>query len=320
MNARSSSLPTAAWNRRQFLRVGGLTVTTGALLVACGDQGGDTGVPRVGTVPPTTARPKPPVTDATLLRTATSLEYNAMYVYDAVAALGVLDADQAAIAARFRSDHDEHAAATAALSVDLGAESFLCPNPRLQSVYIEPALRLILGSKGAADALGIDEGDVEIEPSDTPVEDILVLADALESLAAATYQAIVVMLNDVSLRAEAIRIGAQEAQHAGLLGALINPTALIAVDGVAVPEATSPSTTVAPAVGLPTTVASPDVTEAPAPTAAALPIYAVPSTFGLLAPIQIQLGKPNEAAIRTTLILETPSLNSLAYEYMTCEG
>ncbi len=80
-------------------------------------------------------------------------------------------------------------------------------------------MRLILGSQGAADALGIEPGDVEIEPSDTPVEDVLVLADALESLAAATYQAVVVMLNDVSLRAEAIRIGAQEAQHAGLLGA-----------------------------------------------------------------------------------------------------
>ncbi len=72
-------------------------------------------------------------------------------------------------------------------------------------------------------------------------------------------------------------------------------------------------------MGLPTTVAAPDVTEAPAATAA-LPIYAVPSTFGLLSPVQIQLGKPNEADIRTTLILETPSLNSLAYEYMTCEG
>ncbi len=121
MNARSSSLPTAAWNRRQFLRVGGLTVTTGPSSSPVATRAATPGS-RGSARAPTTARPKPPVTDATLLRTATSLEYTAMYVYDAVAELGVLDGDAAAIAARFRADHDEHAAATAALSVDLGAE------------------------------------------------------------------------------------------------------------------------------------------------------------------------------------------------------
>ena len=65
-------------------------------------------------------------------------------------------------------------------------------------------------------------------------------------------------------------------------------------------------------------VAESDTTEAPV--AAPTPQYAVPSTFGLLSPIQIQLGAPNESGIRTTVSLETPSLNSLAYEFMTCEA
>jgi rubrerythrin len=315
MNARRDT-PFLAWNRRQFLRAGGLTVVGGGLLAACG-QSSSGDVPRVGTVPPTTALPDAPVTDVVLLRTATSLEHNALYVYENVASLGVLDELKSTITARFAEDHGAHAEATAALTTQLGGEPYRCPNPRLQSIYVEPALRLILGSKAAAELLGIEEpaGD-EIPPSPDAVTDILVLADALESLAAATYQALVPALNDKALRAEAMRIGAQEAQHASLLGTLINPTELIAVDGVSLPPSALPATTTtAPAVGLPTTVASPDTTAAPAaPTV--IPIFAVPTTFGSLAPIQVQLGAPNEADIRPTVNLETPSLNALIYEYL----
>lgn len=310
------------WNRRQFLRAGGLTVATSALVAACGDSGsGESGIPRVGTVPSTTALPTADVTDVALLRTATSLEYNALYVYGAVASLGVLDAAASTIADRLAADHQRHADLTARLTVGLGGEEFRCPNPRLQRVYIEPAMQLILGSAAAADLLDIEEPKTgEIAPSDDAVSDILVFANALESLAAATYQSLVVKLNDKALRADAMTIGAEEAQHASLLGVLINPDQLVNVDGVALPETVSPSTTVATASGLPTTIVSPEVTDAPA-APVATPVYAVPSTFGQLAPIQIQLGAPNESGIRTTVNLETPSLNSLAYEYLgACEG
>jgi hypothetical protein len=315
MNARRDT-PFLAWNRRQFLRAGGLTVVGGGILAACGPSNSGE-VPRVGTVPPTTALPDAPVTDIALLRTATSLEYNALYVYESVASLGVLDELKSTITSRFAEDHGAHAEATAALTTQLGGEAYRCPNPRLQSIYVEPAMRLILGSKAAADLLGIEEpAGAEILPSPDQITDILVLADALESLAAATYQALVPAFNDKALRAEAMRIGAQEAQHASLLGTLINPADLIAVDGVALPPSAVPATTTtAPAVGLPTTVASPDPTEAPA-ASVTIPIFAVPTTFGSLAPIQVQLGAPNEADIRTTVNLETPSLNALIYEYM----
>lgn len=320
MNARRDLLST--WNRRQFLRTGGLTIATGALVAACGDSGTDGAIPRVGTVPSTTALPTAEVTDVALMRTATSLEYNALYVYDAVASLGVLEGDAADIAAQLAADHRRHADLTADLTTELGGEVFRCPNPRLQRVYIEPALRLILGSKAATEVLGIEapEGD-EIPPTEDPVTDVLVLANALESLAASTYQSLVVKLNDKALRPDAMTIGSEEAQHASLIGLLVNPETLVNVDGVAVPEAASPSTTVAPASGLPTTVASPSATEAPAATPTVVPVYAVPATFGQLTPIPVQLGAPNESGIRVTLNLETPSLNSLAYEYLgACES
>jgi rubrerythrin len=315
MNARRDT-PFLAWNRRQFLRASGLTVVGGGILAACGPSNSGE-VPRIGTVPPTTALVDEPVTDVVLLRTATSLEYNALYVYESVASLGVLDELKTAITERFAQDHGAHAEATAALTTQLGGEPYRCPNPRLQSIYVEPAMRLILGSKAAADLLGIEEPDgAEIPESTDALTDILVLADALESLAAATYQALVPAFNDKALRAEAMRIGAQEAQHASLLGTLINPTQLIAVDGVSLPPSAEPATTTtAPAVGLPTTVAGPDTTEAPA-VQAVIPIFAVPTTFGSLAPIQVQLGAPNEADIRATVNLETPSLNALMYEYI----
>lgn len=319
MNARRDLLTN--WNRRQFLRAGGLTVATGALVAACGDSGSDGAIPRVGTVPSTTALPPADVTDVALMRTATSLEYNALYVYDAVASLGVLDDATSAIAEQLAADHRRHADLTADLTLELGGEEFRCPNPRLQRVYVEPAMRLILGSKAATELLGLaaPEGD-EIPPSDDAVADILVLANALESLAAATYQSLVVKFNDKALRPQAMTIGAEEAQHASLLGIAINPAQYVNVDGVALPAAAAPATTMAPASGLPTTVASPDATEAPA-APVALPVYAVPSTFGLLSPVQVQLGAANESGIRTTVNLETPSLNSLAYEYLgACES
>lgn len=320
MNARRD-LP-STWNRRQFLRTGGLTVATGALVAACGGSSSDGAIPRVGTVPSTTALPTAEVTDIALMRTATSLEHNALYVYDAVAALGVLDGTAASIAEQLAADHRRHADLTAELTVELGGEEFRCPNPRLQRVYIEPAMRLILGSKAAFEQFGIEEpeGD-EIPPSTDAVTDVLVLANALESLAAATYQSLVVKLNDKALRPEAMTIGAEEAQHASLLGIAINPQQFVNVDGVALPAAVAPTTTTtAPAAGLPTTVAAPDATEAPA-APVAVAVYAVPSTFGQLSPIPLQIGAPNESGIRTTVNLETPSLNSLAYEYLgACEA
>lgn len=269
-----------ALSRRRFLIAGGATISFGALLAACGGSE-SSGIARIGNAPDPSKLPEGKVTDVTLLRTATSLEYNAIFVYEAAADAGFLSGDAATLAQRFLRDHRAHADATAALTEELGGKAFEKPNPRLQSIYVEPALGLIAGdpSKGTA-------------PTEDPAADVLALAYALETLAGATYQAYVPLFNDKALRAAAMGIGEQEARHAAVIGALANPSRLVSSIGLSIPA---------------------EYRENPDEPAAA---YAVPSAFGTLAPVPVTLGAANESGGRTTVNLETPSLNSMVYEYL----
>lgn len=271
----------ATVSRRRFLLAGGATVSFGALLAACGGGSESTGIARIGNSPEPNELPDGDVTDVVLLRTATSLEYNAIFVYQAVASAGLLSGDTASLAAKFLSDHQAHAEATAQLTQDLGGRAFEKPNPRLQSIYVEPALALITGD----DASGIP-------PTEDPVADVLALAYALETLAGATYQAYVPLLNDKALRAAAMGIGQQEARHAAVIGSLVNPSRLVSSFGLSIPAEYR------------------EETDVPGPA------YAVPSAFGTQSPIPVTLGAPNESGTRTTVSLETPSLNSMVYEYL----
>ena len=261
-------------SRRRFLLAGGATISFGALLAACGG-GEKSGIARVGLAPETTSLPDAPVTDVTLLRTATSLEHNAIFVYEAVAEAGQQTGDAAKIAARFLADHKAHADATASLTSSLGGTPFTEPNPRLQSLYIEPALALVTSAED-------------------PAADSLALAYALETLAGATYQFYVPMISDPSLRAQAMGIGQQEARHAAVIGAVLHPDRLVSSNGLAIKaeyrEEGDPS-----------------------------PFYAVPTTFGTQSPVPVTLGPANESGSRTTVNLETPSLNSMVYEYLDGE-
>jgi len=171
-------------SRRRFFIAGGATISFGALLAACGGTT-DTGIARIGDSPEKTELVDAPVTDIALLRTATSLEHNAIFVYETVAAAGLLSGDAATLAARFLSDHKAHAEATASLTEKLGGKAYNEPNPRLQSIYIEPALRLITGDEPPG-----------IPVTEDPVADVLALAYALETIAGSTYQVYVPMLAD----------------------------------------------------------------------------------------------------------------------------
>ena len=267
-------------SRRRFLVAGGATISFGALLAACGGSS-SSGIARLGN-PPTPAEViDAPVTDVALLRTATSLEYNAIFVYEAVLAAGLLSGDAAKLAKRFLSDHQAHAQATANLTEELGGKAFNEPNPRLQRIYIEPAMKLIIGDEASGIAATAD-----------PVADVLALAYALETIAGSTYQVYVPMLADSSLRAAAIGIGEQEARHAAVIGSLLNPERLVSSFGLS--------------------IASEYQEEIAVPLAA----YAVPTTFGTKAPVPVILGAASESGIRTTVNLETPSLNSMVYEYL----
>lgn len=271
-----------AFNRRKFLQTGGLALASAAVLAACGKDsaaGGSSGIPRLGVAPTTTGLPDAPVTDLVLLRTAQSVEHNAIDAYAAALELGVFTGSAAAlgnVVRRFQADHRDHSKALGGLIAEAKGETYECANPQISKLYVTPALDLIVGNK-----------DAGIEPSDTPLDDLLVLAHGLESLAAATYQYYVSLLSDPALRAAAMGIGEQEGRHATVLAQAINP-------GVA---------GVLPSVD---------------PDTGRDNVAAVPSTYGSLRTINVAVGKPSETGSKPSLNMETPSLNSMIYDYMSC--
>ena len=262
-------------SRRQLLQFGGVGVA-GMVLAACGKQANvpeSENVSAVGVPPPTKSLPTVEVNDIVLLRTAASLEFNAIETYEAALGLGVFTGSFAAagdIAKRMRDDHLGHAEAINGLITQLKGAPFTCGTPRLSEIYISPALALITD-----------------EANENPALDVVVLAHALENLAAQTYQGVVTLLSDKTLRQAAISIGQDEARHAAVLAQALNP-------GLA---------GILPSVD--------ELTGKPK-------VAAVPGAFGPLTPITVTVGPLNADGSRNSLILETPSLNSLMYDGIAC--
>ena len=262
--------------RRELLKMSGLSIAGITLLAACGEQSGivkSSNIASAGTVPPTTALGEVVVTDTVLLRTAASVEYNAIDTYATVLESGLLTGDYASlkdVIKRFADDHLSHAEAINALVVANGGKTHNCANTRINRLYIEPALKLITQ-----------------DPNESSARDVVQLAHALENLATQTYQGIVALLAEPKLRGDAMRIAQQEARHAVVLAQVLNPGYL--------------------AIG-PTTD---EVT-------GKAKVASVPGAFGGLSSIQISLGTPNADGVKTSLSLETPSLNGLVYEDVSC--
>ena len=306
----------ALFGRRDVLRIGGLTVATAAVISACGEHArGEVG--RVGAVATTAKLPDAVVTNVALLRTASSLEHSVINVYEQlIGKSDLLDPKFDDLAKRFKDDHVNHAQLFEKLTTDAGGAAWTCGNPKIDDVIINPVLtRITKGAAATATAKAI-------EPSDDPRRDMLNFAHGLESLAGATYQAFVALFSDPSLRADAMTIGAREARHAALLALTINPDrpgGLVNFADAVNAEPASPPTTIAPTTtiqniatpaGGPKTAPVEKETEIPT-------VTAIPSQFGGLAAIQIVVGKGDENGTRLKLNLETPSLNSLVFEYMT---
>ena len=309
----------ALFGRRDILRIGGFTVATAAVIGACGEH--DRGqVGRVGAVPSTAKLPDPVVTNVTLLRTASSLEHSVINVYSQVIGNSdLLDPKFDDMAKRFMDDHQGHAALFEQLTTEAGGTAWTCGNPKIDDTIMNPVLTRI--TKGAA-ATATSKA---IAASDNPRRDVLNFAHGLESLAGATYQALVVLFSDPGMRADAMTVGAREARHAALLALTINPDRpgglVNFADAVNAEPASPPTTTIAPtttqniaAGGSPTPTSAPvQFTEIPA-------VTAIPSQFGGLGAIQIVVGAGDENGTRLKQNLETPSLNSFVFEYMaaTC--
>ena len=262
--------------RRDALRVSGLTVFGATFLAACGKQSGvqqSDNISSEGEATPLAELPEGVVNEVVLLRTAASLEYNAIDTYTAALDGGLLTGDYAKLTdavKRFRDDHIAHASALNGLIVALGGREHTCANERIHRIYIQPALELITAS---------DNPDL--------AKDVVALAHALENVATQTYQGVVTSLSAPNLRADAIRIAQDEARHAVVLAQVLN-------GGYA-----SVGPTTNEATGKPN-------------------IASVPAPYGPLATIPLTIGAPSAEGLKTSLSLETPSLNSLIYDYVSC--
>lgn len=191
--------------RRDLLRVGGLTVSLGAIAAACGTTSTGGSAPgRVGNAPPITSPADYPVDDAVLLRTATSLEQSTIMVYEAVLDLGVLDADRTKLFERLVKNHRATDQVMADLTVAAGGEVWPCANPWMEERFLVPVVDAIKGS-------------------DNQLRDIYNVAVSFENLGAATYQQFSIELTEVEQRTAVIEAAAQDSRQSARL--------VIAVDG-----------------------------------------------------------------------------------------
>lgn len=117
--------------------------------------------------------------------------------------------------------------------------------------------------------------------------DAVTLAHAIETVSAQMYQGFVGQFSDPKLRGEAIHVGQNNVRHAVILAQIINP-GLSGVEPFA-----DPVTGIAKVV-------------------------AVPSAFGNLAILRVPFGPPNADGVKTSITMETPSLNALTYEFVSC--
>jgi hypothetical protein len=199
----TGSGPQSTFDRRQLLRTGGLTLSLGAIIAACGeDRAGGTDPGRVGEAPSVTPLAESTVDDIVLLRTAQSLEHSAIDAYAAARGLNVLSAEQDTIVQRFVDDHTGHSVALGAFITEAGGEEFACANPWVTRRVVTPIF----------DAL---------KNSDDQLRDVLNIAHGLESLAAASYQSLVGSLTVPDLRMKIMQIGADENRHAATLAIAI---------------------------------------------------------------------------------------------------
>jgi hypothetical protein len=272
--------------RRQLLRTGGLTVSLAALLAACGKSGGGITEPgRVGYAPVPTDLATEVVDDGVRLRTAQSIEYLIIDMYARIAATGELPAEDQELLDALTANHERTADELGDLIVGVGAEPYECANAWYEDRVV-PAIEERLSG----------DPELDIEPSDDPVRDMLAVMNAMESMATQMYQAMVEVLSTPELRAESITLGARSARHA----------AVVAIHATGAPEGY-----VNPVLYGGT---------APDPADGVVPIFAIPTEFGSLQQLSLVIGAASSAGTRATIAIETPADNSYVYTGQVCQA
>lgn len=300
------------FDRRSLFRIGGLTVAAAALISACQEE---PQLGRVGDAPTTTALPTATVDDPTLLRTASSIEHSLSTLYGALLAdASLLPAAAKDIITRYRADHDAAAKDFEAATTATGGEAWDCTNPRLDSTVITPAMtRITDGTPASREAPAIP-------PSDDPQRDTMNLAHGLETMIASMYQEYVERLSSGQLRELAARHSLDASRRSALLALTINTSRpggylgeAVIVEG-SMPTETTVADSAAPATDAPATDAPVD----DAPAATEIPaVSAIPARFGQVAGGFVILGAGDENGVRLRVTIDTPSLNTYVYEYMT---
>jgi rubrerythrin len=215
-------------SRRNMLRLGGVAVL-GTAVVACGGSGeeeahraaetGDTVVPPDPSTT-TTLAPAPPSslndfqrnqnakTNLSILRSAASIEYLAVDVYEQVARdvtqFGLDPATDLALVTLFAEHHQAHADSLNALAEQVSytdeegdeveGTAWEEPNPYLADDVVAPLLPTLLTRQAT-----------------------LSFARDLENLATGTYTEVTGLLTEIKFRKEMMNIGSVEARHAAAL-------------------------------------------------------------------------------------------------------
>lgn len=300
--------------RRGLFRLGGLTAATALIAAACGkSEAGDIG--RIGTPDGTTpVLPEAVVNNGVQLRTLAGIETSIAETYMKIVDGGYLTAgsttfpdlgDLTALVTTFHDHHVDAAERYNVMAVAAGAVAWECGNIRLQEAFLTPIFdRIDKGAEATDNALAI-------EPSDDPLRDIANLIHTLESLSAESAQALVPVALTPEIRTEAMSIGVRSGRQAAATALRIHPGGYLqsAAEAAAAEATTTVAETTAPA----------DDASAPEPPQTEIPLpVAIPGQFGLLSPITFIGGKGDENGVRLKLNFETPSLNSFAYDYLTC--
>lgn len=225
----SSDIPSAAKgemmgapDRRQFLKIGGVTVLGAAVIAACGSDNKDSS-------PTTTASGDSPTTaaggdttepatgnmDIVLARTAASLENLAVALYGV--ALGTSDVaklpneikfDPAVVDAAklFQMHHQSHADALNAVLKGAGEAEYKDPNQYIFENVVKPKVAELTDQKA-----------------------VVTFALDVENLAAGTYAFAASVLSTAKLRQTIMSIGGVESRHAAALSLALDPTGASAV-------------------------------------------------------------------------------------------
>jgi len=319
--------PNTRIGRRQAIKVGGVTVSLAALVAACGEnRGGDDAPGRVGNAPDVTAPQNFDVDSAVLLRTASSLEYTAIEVYETALGLdGAIPSELEPVVDRLIQDHQTVADQMVELTEAAGGEGWTTTNPWLMDRLVGPTLEKIqsdvvgvvtLDEDGSTrvQVLGelvdiaetvstvngeltatssiddVSEGDeISFSRLDGAVSaDVLAFAQALESLATASHQELASAAESVEARTAHLEAATLEARHAAALAIAIGGS-----DGF-----------VSPAL----------VGREVAPTARGqIRHFAIESTFGETGQIEFKAGPGDVNAVRESVVLQTPAANSFVY-------